>query len=196
VIRRRLPILIAGFCLVLWAHPVRSSAEDACEALRERWVAASQRLKESMESYRRVKEASLASRIQQELSDHKNALSVARSVQIALKERSVGLDQQGRTCQEVARGENEAFEQWRRCAARGNPRRGAFAPSGLDAASGERKRLLASLQDLLLDEAYAQYRNYHPPTSPSYSGNDQQQWGAGQNQNTGYRPYQGYGGYR
>ncbi len=48
----------------------------------------------------------------------------------------------------------------------------------LDAAASERKRLLASLQDLLLDEAYVQYRNYQPPTPPSYSGYDQQPWGA------------------
>jgi hypothetical protein len=194
VTRRLLFLLVAGFWPIFWLHPVCSGAEDACEEWWSRWVAASQLLNQSMESYRHIKEASLASRIEQELKDPGNAVSVAASVQAALKERSAALEQQGRKCHEKAMSENQAFEQWRRCAGRGDPRRGGLPARSLAAAASERKRLLASLQDLLLDEAYAQYKNYQPPTPPSYSGYDQQPWGVGRN--TGYRAYQENGGYR
>ncbi len=192
--RRLWVLLIAVFWPVFLAHPVCSAAEDACETWRVRWVAATQSLTDSMEAYRRTKVGSLASRIQQELNDRKDALSMAASVQAALKERSAVLDQQGRKCREMAMDENRAFEQWRRCTGRDDPRRRGFRTDGLGAAANERKRLLASLQDLLLDEAYAQYRNYHAPTPPSYSGYEQQPWGVGRS--TGYRPYQDNRGYR
>jgi hypothetical protein len=191
---RLLPILATGLWLVLWAPPVWSVADDGCDAWRTRWINAFQRLRDGMDSAHQLKEGSLASRIQQEMGDRENAVSVARSVQAALKERSDALNRGRDQCRNLAMEEHQAFERWRACAVGGNMRRGAAQASGLDAAAIERKKLLASLQDLLLDEAYVQYKNYQPPTPPAYSEYDQQPWGMGRN--AGYNPQPGYGGYR
>lgn len=195
MIRRVLPVLGFVLVLVMWGLSVRSFADEGCDAMRTRWMNAFERLKASAATVRQTKDASLASRIQQELSERGKAASVARSVRAVLKERSAALSRERSQCRDVAVQENEAFDRWRRCAVGGNPRRGALQASGLEAANAERKKLLGSLQDLMMDEAYAQYKSYQAPTPPAYSGYDQQQaWGAGRNQ--GYGNYQGYGGYR
>lgn len=195
MIRRLLPVLGSVLVLTLWVLPVRSFADEGCDAMRTRWMNAFERLKASAASVRQTKEASLASRIQQELSERGNGASVARGVQAVLKERSTALMRERSQCRDLAVQENETFDQWRRCAVGGNPRRGALQASGLDAANAERKKLLSSLQELLLDDAYVQYKNYQAPAPPAYSGYDQQQaWGTGRNPGYGY--YQGYGGYR
>ena len=194
MIRRCGTVLIVALLFMLQAFPKCLAADDGCDTWRSRWVAAFERLKQSTDSIRQLKEGSLASRIQQELSTHRNAASLARSVRAVLKERSAALKKERSTCHSLAKEENEAFSQWRRCAVRGNSRRRGFQAHALDAAAVERKRLLGSLQDLLMDEAYVQYKDYRQPTPPEYSGSGQQPWGFGQN--LGYRSYPGYGGYR
>jgi hypothetical protein len=189
-----LPFLAVLVLLDLWALPPAIHAVDGCDAWRTRWIEAFQRLKESTESIRHTKEEPLASHIQHELSGHQNTASMARSVQSVLKERSTILSSERTRCRNLAAQENQTFEQWRRCAVSGNPRRGGMHSSGIEAASIERKKLLGTLPDLLLDEAYAQYKNYQAPAAATYSGYDQQTWGM--SRNSGYGNYQGYGGYR
>jgi hypothetical protein len=191
---RLLPIMATGLGLVLWALPVWSVADDGCDAWRTQWINAFQALREGMDSARHLKDGSLASRIQQEMGDQGSGVSVARGVQAVLHERSVALNRGKDQCRNLAMEEHQAFERWRACAVGGNMRRGASQASGLDAAAIERKKLLGFLQDLLLDEAYVQYKNYQPPTPPAYSDYDQQPWGMGRN--AGYSPPSAYGRYR
>jgi hypothetical protein len=171
-------------------------AHASCEAEMTGWTQACEALKQSMETYGRVKGESISPRIQEELEKKEQGRSIARGVEEVLKERNRLLVDAKTKCLELAESERSVYDEWRRCAGGGRDRRRNPDPSGPESVARQRSDLLASLQDLLLDEAFVQYKNYRDPSPPSYSS-DQGPYMGGPGswrpqQQTGAYPYQGY----
>jgi len=173
-------------------------AEASCDAEHDDWTRAYEILRQRMDDYRRVKEESITPRIEEEFEKNEQNVSAARIVQEVLNNRARSMEEARTKCMESAERERSAFDEWRRCARVGATRRGNPDPRGPDAMVRQRNELLAYLQDLLSDEAYAQYKNYRDPSPASYTsyGSDQGQY-PGQEpwrvqQQMGAYPYQGY----
>lgn len=149
---------------------VDSRAQEAsCEAENTRWDAMFKALEEALDAYRAVKEESIAPFIEQKRAERGKAPSLARIVQEALEERSQRLAEAENKCLAAADAERMAFEEWRHCASGPRTRRAAASRGPVAPAVKDRERLLAKLRDLLLDEAYAQYKNYRDPEPSAYS---------------------------
>lgn len=186
-------LLIGAVGTILWTGPLFSAdGTGACDAQRSRWMETHEFLKETMGACQRIKEAPLGSRIQRELTS-RQADSIAYGVQAVLKERSAALSAAMQRCREAAGMEAHAFEDWRRCARTVRPRKGEPPVASPDSVAGTRKQVLSALQDLLLDEAYVQYKNFRQPEPPAYSLYQQPGWGPGAATGNSYR---GYGNYR
>ena len=192
---RRLRLVVTAVLLLAVASsPLYcQDGTDSCVALQEKWGAAFQTLKERMEELRRFKSAPLKPAIQREQANPGNALSIAGSVRAALKERAALTDAATRQCRDAADRERIAFEELRACLPSGRQRRSNTNASWQNGDLDERKLVLAALQELLLDEAYLQYKNYRAPSPPSYSGYGPQ-WGPGPG--SAYDPYRANRGYR
>lgn len=196
MIRAALFIVIVGLGFLVGNAPVSlAQTEDACKDLHAKWSEASGRLQEKMDACRRARESSLAERIEGDLARRDSAMTIARAVQAAVKERSLVMRDITDQCREAAAVENAAFKDLRRCL--GSARRSRKRPNNgtWENLLKERKQLLADLKVLLLDEAYAQYKDYRAPTPPEYSGYGPP-WGMGPQPFTGYDPYRRYRGYR
>jgi hypothetical protein len=186
--------IVAGFLLALASSPLYChDGQDGCAELQEQWGAALQTLKERMEELRRFKSAPLEPAIQREQANQGNALSIAGSVRAALEERAALTDAATRQCRDAADQERIAFEELRTCLPSGRQRRSNTNASWQNGDLDERKLVLAALQELLLDEAYLQYKNYRAPSPPTYSDYGPQ-WGPGPG--SAYDPYRANRGYR
>lgn len=189
--------MILTIGLAVWLSVVAATqAEAGCEAETSGWTQAYEALEQGMESYRRLKAESITPRIEEELEKKEEGRSIARSVQEVLKERTRLLGDAKTKCLELAQSERSVYDEWRRCAGSGGGRRRNPNPQGPDRVARQRSSLLASLQDLLLDEAYLQYKNFRDPSSASYSF-DQSPYMGGQSswrpqRQMGADPYQGY----
>ncbi len=192
---KRILILTLGFAV--WLSVVASTPTEAgCEAESTGWTQACEALKQALESYGRIKGESITPRIEAKLEKTEPGGSTARSVQEVLKERTRSLDDAKTKCLELARSERSIYDEWRRCAGDGGGHRRNPDPHGPNSVARQRSELLASMQDILLDEAYVQYKNYRD-ASPASSSFDQSQYMGGQNSSrpqrqTGPYPYQGY----
>jgi hypothetical protein len=171
--------------LLMWGVAGDSRAQDAtCEEENVKWVAMFKSLNEALDSYRVVKEESVAPIIEQKRAELGKDASVARIVQASLAERNQRLAEAEAKCLSLADSERSAFEEWRSCASGGRSRRAPSARGIVVAASKDRETLLSKLRDLLLDEAYAQYKNQRDPTPSAYG--QYEPWGPGQ-QRIGYQ---------
>ena len=192
--RALLIMTVAGTLLAIAVSPLYcQDSRDACAVLREQWGSEFQTLKDRMEGLRRLKSSPLEPAIQRELASPKNGGSMAISVRAALKERTALTDVAGQECRDAADREKAAFERLRTCSPAGRQRRSNAQDSVQDTDLGERKLLLSALQELLMDDAYRQYKNYHAPTPPAYSDYGPQ-WGPGPG--SPYDPYRANRGYR
>ncbi len=174
-----LPISI-GLCLLTGTPLLSETFSGHCGTEQATWSNAYQSLQAGMEAYRQIKNESVSPSIAREMGAHERGVSIARIVQVVLKERGKRLAELGRRCLELADAERSSFGEWRRCAIVGAQRRDSSTVAGFKSLSRERDRLMAELQDLLLDEAYVQYKNYRAPAepaSPSYEAN--QPWSIG-----------------
>ena len=192
---KRIVILTIG--LVVWLSVVGSERIEAgCEPEAAGWTQAYEALEQAMESYRLLKGESLTPRIEEELKKTGQDRSIARSVQEILKERTRLLGDAKTKCLELAERERSVYDEWRRCAGSGGGRRRNADPHGPNRVARQRSELLASMQGLILDEAYVQYKNYRDPSPASYSF-DRGPYMGGQNswrpqRQMGPYPYQGY----
>lgn len=190
-------ILILNISLAVWLSLLASAPTEAgCEAEETGWTQACETLKHALENYRRLKGESITPHIEAELEKTEPSRSTARSVQEVLKKRTRLLEDAKAKCLELAQSERSIYDEWRRCAGSGGGRRRNPDPQGPNSAARQRSELLASMQDLLLDEAYVQYKNYRDPSPASYSF-DQSPYMGGQNswrpqRQMGAYPYQGY----
>jgi hypothetical protein len=174
MIRGLVLFLSLGLCLVA-GTPLRSETPPGpCATEHAKWANAQESLQASMENYRQVKYESVSPRITRDMETQGRGASIARIVRVALKEREERLAELGQKCLELADSERSSLEEWRRCATVGAQRRDNSSAVVFKSIYRERDQLMAELQDLLLDEAYIQYKNHRAPaapTSPSYEAN-------------------------
>lgn len=163
-----------GLCILTATPLLSSTVSGQCAAEEAKWSKAYADLQAGMDNYRKVKYESVTPRIARDMTAHEREPSIARVVQAVLQERSERLAELGRTCLELAQLERSAFDEWRGCATTGISRRENSAMANFRSISLERDRLIIELRDLLLDEAYIQYKNHRAPdapASPSYEAN-------------------------
>lgn len=185
---------MASLLLTIASSPLYcQDGRDSCTAFRQQWGTVFQTLKDRMDELRRLKSAPLEPAIQRELANPGNALSMAGSVRAALKERTAMTDATTRECRDAAERERMAFDKLRTCLPSSRQRRTNTNDSFHDGDLGERKLVLTTLQELLLDEAYRQYKNYQAPTPSTYSDYGPQ-WGPGPG--SAYDPYRANRAYR
>jgi hypothetical protein len=130
------------------------------------WSNAYESLQTGMETIVRSRRVG-KSRIARHMETQGRGASIARIVQVVLKERGERLAELGQKCLELADLERSSFEELRRCAAMGAQRRDNSSSAVFKNISRDRDRLMAELQDLLLDEAYIQYKNHRAPAAPT-----------------------------
>jgi hypothetical protein len=182
VIRRLALPLGIGFCLLMGTPVLSDTLSGPCATEQVTWSNAYESLQAGMEAYRQAKNEPVGPRISREMGAHDRGVSIARGVEVVLKERGDKLAELGRRCLESANVERSSFEQWRRCATVGIKRRDSASEAAFKKISRERGRLMAELRDLLLDEAYVQYKNHRAPDAPAYPSYE-----ANQPSSIGYR---------
>gem|GEM_PF-1477388 len=160
-------------CVAMAVGASGASAQSGglCDAYHSEWTQLWKELGERVDEYARVKDESVAPRIQQLLAEQGSRGSMARVVQSALQERSRRMTELRRKIDANLDLERHAFDRWKVCT--NEVRRRAGGPARGNPEIQDRERRLARLNDLLLEEAHAQYRNQRVPISadgPSYDG--------------------------
>jgi len=168
MIRGLVFFLSIGLCLLTGTPLLSDTTSGPCATEHARWSNAYESLQTGMENYRQIKYESVSPRIAEDMGTQGRGASIARIVQVVLKEREERLAELGRRCLELADLERSSFEEWRRCVTVGAQRRDNASAVAFKSIIPERNRLVAELQDLLLDEAYVQYKNYRAPAAPTY----------------------------
>jgi hypothetical protein len=100
---------------------------------------------------------------------------MARSVQSALKRRSDRLAEAEARCRELAGNERFAFDDLKRCVSGPSQRRVNNPVAALAGVSRDRERLLKQMQEVMLDEAYVQYKGEREYSGAGYSDYGQSQ---------------------
>lgn len=187
--------LILGACFFADTTVRAAQTGQPCAKEHTQWNEAYGMLEEAVNELRDAKVASVEPKINQALADSKG-LSVAQRIQTILKERSRRISEATRKGVEAADQERTAFEQLRRCGVSDHSRRSAPSTLPLNEMLRARNRILAELQELLADEAYAQYKQESPVPPSTYSGYGPDQQSA-QYHNPQYNPggRTGYGTY-
>lgn len=172
--------------LALYAAPTcASTSDEVCGARHERWVNLSTSLKDALDHYMQIKEESVGPEIIESLSGGNQSLSMARIVQSILGERRERLAAAEAKCRELGDNEKFAFDDLKRCVSAPAQKRNNTISAAVAAISRDRERLLKEMRELLLDEAYVQYRGEREPSGMGYSDyrsdqvprmSGQQQW--------------------
>ena len=171
--------------ITLFAVSFPALGEGPCEEERTRWGRTFEELKKTAEDYRRIKLEAITP-ILNEMTAKGIKGSIAFTIQSALKKRADLMAEAAGVCQSAINEERVAYDSWRRCSAAGQQRRGPSSVPGPATISRERDRLMADLQDLFLDEGYAQYKGQAPESAQW--GYEPEQRGAPQNDRwTGYQ---------
>jgi len=160
-------------CLILFATLAGATAprcadtwEGPCEEEYAHWTRAATNLRESMDVLSRTKQESLTNDILDAVSRADRRVTTARIVQSFLDVRNRALAQQAETCREIADRERFAFDDLKRCVSTASRRRSNPAPT-LGALAKDREKLVTELRNLLLDEAYVQYKGDRDAIPPS-----------------------------
>ncbi|MEW6136722.1 MAG: hypothetical protein AB1733_00710 [Thermodesulfobacteriota bacterium] len=164
-------VILAAAVVVLFGPGIETEAQDGtCDSLREQWAAALSSLQAGIENLRRQKEDSVAPSIYRELASGSPPVSIAKAVQSALLERKRRVDAAEREVRALADAEERAFRSWSSCHASSGLRKAVSGSVDPRVVAGQRQQLLVRLDDLLLDEAYLQYRGTRPRRPQEYSG--------------------------
>ena len=161
--------------LLLLVHCPGLFADDdaaSCQSAQENWSKAFNLLKERTEALRDAKEEGVTQAIEEKMAGEKQSGSIARMVRSVLDQRRKNLDEARLGCGEVAEMERIAFEQWRKCSVGRRGPRGTSGSEKPEAVLQERNKLLTLLSELMLDEAYAQYRTSRPVHTRENSRHD------------------------
>ncbi len=160
----RAALLIFTGLLLLVHCPGLLADDDAasCQSAQENWSKAFTLLKERTDALRDAKEQGVTQRIEEKLSGGNRGESIARAVRSVLEQHRKNMAEARLGCGEVAEMERIAFEQWRRCSVGRRGPRGSSSSEKPEAVLQERNRLLTLLSELMLDEAFAQYRKSRP----------------------------------
>jgi len=171
-------VLLLGFTVSLAlciGSPLSKASEEPCSVEHEKWSGSSGELKDALEQLRQIKDESMSPEITESLSKGSKSLSIARIVQSALQRRSERLAEARGRCREFADKEKYAFDNLKRCLSGPSLRRNNAAVAALSSISRDRERLLKQMQDLMLDEAYVQYKGEREYPSGAYSDYSQDQ---------------------
>jgi hypothetical protein len=166
-------ILVALICIISWINVSVLTADASCDVEAAGWTQAYEALARGIESCRYLKQESITGRVEQQLEKTESRRNMAQCVQEVLKERTRSLEEAKTMCLELAERERTAYAGWRRCAGAGSGRRSRPDVQGPDSVARQRNELLVLLQDVLLDEAYVQYKNYRDPTGGSQAPSSQ-----------------------
>jgi hypothetical protein len=160
------------------AAPARSYDFPAeCGGPATRWLEAYHRLHDAVEELRKAKKDPVGPKIEERLAKKSPRVSTAVIVRMVLDARKARIAQSREMITKLRGEEQERFKRLRRC---GTIRRRFRALSKTVPELAERKRLKSRLSELLLDEAYVQYKNFRAPSSSSsYSSRPRRslQWG-------------------
>ncbi len=163
--------VLLALTLLLTGTPLLSETVSGwCDGEQTKWSNAYESLRAGMESYRKVKYESIAPQITQEIATRGSRKPISRIVRAALKDRRERMAEAGERCRDLADQEQSCFKDLQRCATIGSRRRGNSSTANFKSISRERNRLIAELKDLLLDEAYIQYKNHRAPATPVSPG--------------------------
>jgi len=171
-------VLFLGFTVSLAlciGSPISRASEEPCAVEHEKWSGSLGELKDALEQLRQVKDESMGPEITESLSKGSKSLSMARIVQSALQRRSEKLAEARGRCRESADKERYGFDNLKRCLSGPSQRRNNAAVAALSGISRDRERLLKQMQELMLDEAYVQYRGEREYSSGPYSDYSQDQ---------------------
>jgi hypothetical protein len=160
------------FVAVLSVGPGFSASFDQtpCSPEYSQWMAAFQSLRENMDFLRQAKDDSITPKIENQMNSGDRQMTVAEKIQAVLAERTRTIAEfQARSMESLQR-ENQAFEKFRRCGPF-DTKRSSHSNFEFNELSRERNRLLSGLRDLLLDEAYVQYKKDNPEPSTARTGN-------------------------
>jgi hypothetical protein len=205
--------LSALLALLLWTTPLLSAEVGGpCGRERADWRQAHQRLKTVVEDYRQIKRGSIAPMIEKEIIEKERSESTAAMVRTVLEDRKLRMAEARKKLDALLVEEKHHFDQLRRCVSRS--RRSSNRVPGSRSDEQARESVMAGLPDLLMDEAYQQYKNERPRSVSRYSyyGSEPSPWERYQGQpapgwRTGYSggfgrapqryptqryPYQGY----
>jgi hypothetical protein len=161
--------LVVAFCLFLKAGVHATQAGQLCAQEHAQWTDAYGILEKAVNELREAKQESVGPKINRALAEDTRG-SVAQRIQVILKERGRRITEATRKAVDAAGQERSAFEQFRRCGLSDSPRSSGASNAALNEATRERNGILADLQELLLDEAYVQYRRESPVPPSTYSG--------------------------
>ena len=169
-------------CLVLLlvcaAVPARCyDFPEECGGPATQWLEAYHRLRDAVEELRKAKKDPVGPKIEEKLAKKSFKVSTAVIVRRVLDARKARIAQARDEITKLLGAEQERFNGLRKC---GPVRRRFRALSKTVPELAERKRLKSRLSELLLDEAYVQYKNFRAPSSSSsYSSRSRRtlQWG-------------------
>lgn len=163
-------VILAAAMVLLFGFGLEVEAQDGtCDSLREQWAAALSSLQAGIEDLRRQKEDSIAPSIYKQLESGSPPVSIAKAVQSALVERQRRVDTVASEVRALADAEERAFRSWSACHASSGFRKAVAGSVDPRTVAGQRQQLLVRLDDLLLDEAYLQYRGTRPRRPQEYS---------------------------
>ncbi len=179
---------VLGFQTLVWAQDTRPSP---CSQAYSEWQEVFGNLNQDMESLARLKHESLAQSISGDLAARKTSSTIAQIVRRVTAQHNRAITELGEECLRLANSEKIAFEQWRRCRISETRGRDDHSAVGL---VRERSVKLVELQDLLLDDAYLQYRKESPNPSSAYSQSQDPRQSPGPDRRIGAGPYDPYYG--
>jgi hypothetical protein len=149
------------FGILLWATPSLSAdVKGTCTRERAAWEEAYGLMKAAAEDYRQIKEGSITPLIEKEIAAKGQSQSSAAVVRSVLQTRAQRMSEVREKLDPLMVEEKRSFDRLKKCVSRS--RRTSRRGSSRDAEERERKRVVAGLSDLLLDEAYDQYKNERP----------------------------------
>ncbi len=159
--------LVALSVVMLGSVPLIGLAqENPCNGARGELVNASRELKAEAAKYKQALEQSVTPEIQEELSGKEGKASIAAVVRRVLNRRAQRLSEIRARIDTLMSMERIAFSDWQRCATKAGGRLEKLSGESRNVVQAHQK-LAAELSDLLLDEAYRQYKDYRDPSPPS-----------------------------
>jgi hypothetical protein len=145
---------------------IADEVELTCKEARNEWVKAYELLVTCAEELRLAKEESIGPKVQERMEDKSPKVPTARVVRSVLDERRQQIAEAVKKTDKARTQEAYSFEKWRNCARRGRARSRDGFRSNPDVL--ERKEFRQRLKKLMVDEAYAQYKDYRPRTPSDY----------------------------
>jgi hypothetical protein len=157
----RLAQTIVLLGVLVWTTPSLSAdVEGPCGTKRADWRQAYELLKAGAEGYRKIKSESITPLIEKEIAEKGTSKSTAAMVRSVLDNRTFRMTESREKLDKLLVEEKRRFDQLRRCVS--HSRRRSRRRSRNDSEERARARVVSRLSDLLLDEAYEQYKNDRP----------------------------------